>query len=231
MADYLEESINHYDRTVGLHKGHVVQIDGIVYDSNLTKIPRRELHRYMSYEDSHQLMQARIRKKGKLQQNHILLSDIEFPFPESKLINVVDKSHAKAVFINRYAYRQWRRGLRMSMLTKILPNSWLAKSLGLNTLMGNKLSWRELEEFFFPTYYDPLEVLDLVKQRAGTYAISPSFWVGVGKLGLVFGYQQYVVGTIEDTQYMLHENAQDLYEQLVEIVGERHASIRGDWIP
>lgn len=227
MAEHLEEANSHYSRTIGIYKGNIIQLEGIVYDPKATGISRNNLNKYMSYEEARSLMLVEYRLHGKVQPQRILLSDIVFPFPESKLINSIENKRAKAVFINRYSYRQWRRGLRMGMLQKVYPNLWLIKQLGLTTSTGKNLTWKELEEFFNPTYYNCVDVQEHAIQNPGTYAISPEFWVGVGRSGLVFGYHQYTVGKIIDGEYELHADAQDLFELLNETVGGGRASIRG----
>ena len=233
MADYMDEARSHFENTIGIYQGEVIQLERIVYDDTHTGIPLSRLHRHMTYEESKQLMQVSYRLHGKPQRQKILLSEIQFPFPESKLINATERKRPKAIFINRYSYRQWRRGLRNEMLHKLYPNMWLFKQLGFNSLSHKRLSWEEIEEFVNPTYYNPIEVIEQVKELPGTYAVSPDFWVGLGRSGIVFGYHQYTVGKVledDNIRFELHAEAQDLYEQLTELVGGNRASIAGHWI-
>lgn len=231
MADYVEEAQSHYDRTIGLLDGKVIHIERCIYNAKTTGIRQSHLRKIMEYEEAKTLIEIAYRHKGQMQSQHALLSDVDFQFPDSKLINSIDKKRPKAVFINRYSYRQWRRGLRLGMLQKFVPNQWLLKQLGLRYSLGEKLTWQEVEEFFYPTYYSVDEVCEQAKQLPGTYAISPEFWVGVGRPGLVFGYHQYTIGHITDEGiFELDERGQDLYELLVETVGGERASIRGNWL-
>jgi hypothetical protein len=241
MPNYIEEANSHYAKTIGVYaphfqkeydrfQGDVIQVDSVHYDPELSGISTNDLHLNMSYEDACKLMYVRYQLHGQQQEQGVLLRDILFPFPESKLINTTDNGRAKAVFINRYSYRQWRRGLRQGMLVKFFPNQWLMRQVDM--IINGALSWKELEEFFNPSYYSPVTVCDLVRKRPGTYAISPEFWVGLGRSGIIFGYHQYTVGKlVDDDVYELHPNAQDLFELLMETVGGERASIRGHRVP
>ena len=163
----------------------------------------------------------------------IPMDELSFIFPEAKLVNVPikfgDVTFNMAKYVARRADRQWKRGLRHSMLSAcIVPfrARHFIKSVTGQSHIEFQVEVTNLNilNTFFPEYYSVTDALQYLNNSIGSCAVSEDWWIGQGNESLVFGYQLHTVGTItEDGVFELHDGCKYLSESLTETLGDNYA--------
>ena len=166
------------------------------------------------------------------------MGDIDFSFPNPGLVNVpamynIDRKPVQfntTRYVARRVQRQWRRALRYDSLNVCSPNTSLRGILESITgqacnELGTSVTNNTLYSLYFPQYFTVQHALLELSATVGTYALSPNWWVGQGKHGIIFGHNEHVCGTVsEDGQFKLAEGLEFLSESLNELIGDKYAA-------
>ena len=243
MQDVHHELQAYYYNTYGTYNGKVVYVEEIMLPEPDYYDEDNDCHVFENDGDhdvytSLDLFDAYVRdiSNDNGDCTTVPMSEIDFTFPDTGLINVVIEypdlgcKFNIAKYVTRTTRRQWRRALRFDMLAVRLPNPSTKGIIeAITETTHNELSTRitssTVDSMFFPKYIGVDEALDRLDGGVDTYALSPDWWVGQGKHGIVFGHHEHKCGDVSsDGLFTLHEDLEFLRESFNETIGEQYAA-------